>query len=261
MIIRILNKNKNMSMQADRWEFHDNIYELKVDQMSTEWMKARQYRYQPSKWNSEPDIDKLTYSICNNIINIDDLSQECKGIIANEENVRKCYIMEKEKIVEMKEIYTPGLIIPNPFDDYYNFVPKEDRYLLVHVSCSPDLLFKDPKTSKFICAEFKQPINGVIYPDVLRHNRPRKSHNTQINGNGGITKSLYNDYYIWTEKNGTMLIRRHNSLKQFQTDVLSAISFIKKYIITKPESINIELPNELREYYLKSRYSANIITN
>ena len=242
-------------IQPPSWIHHDGFYELEAPQMSTAWMGARQYRLTPSKWSNLDQKDKLTEladSVCGDpIINVNALPQEIQEILHNEDNVRKAYIEAKTKSnrTRMCDIRTPGLIIPDPFNARWDFVPKEDRFLLLHLGCSPDLLWRDTQTKKLVCVELKQPANGMIYPDVLRTKQIRRFHRQQVSGNGGIIQSLYNDYFVWTEKNGSITVQNKTSMADFQRDVLNVLQFVKQHILVRPDSANLELPRELREYY------------
>lgn len=76
----------------------------------------------------------------------------------------------------MLDMRTPGLIIPDPFNPMFNFVPEDEKFLLLHLGCSPDLLWRDAKTMELVCVELKQPANGIIYPEVISTKKPRRYH-------------------------------------------------------------------------------------
>lgn len=232
------------------WTNHGSYYEYNVKQMSDEWMKARKFRITTSKWNLISDVEKLIVDVCGNpIIQVDSLSTDIQEIINNEDRVRQDYISLKSS--DISDIRTPGLIIPNPNSKLYNFVPKEDKYLLLHLGCSPDLIGNDRKSKRQVAIELKQPLNGKIYPDVLKFKQVRKHHRNQVNGSGGIINSIYNEYFVWTEDNGHICIKSYTSRKLFQDKILKLIQIIKEYIITHPDSSEIVLPPQLKSYYEK----------
>lgn len=230
------------------WSFCGDYYELQADQMSDEWMRARQYRLTTSKWSQINNAEKLAESICGDpIIKVDNLPTELQEIIGNENNVRQAYI--KQKGLEIKNIRTPGLIIPNPKSKLYNFVEEKDKHLLLHIGCSPDLIGIDPKTKRKISVELKQPINDKIYPVTIKYNKVKGCHKQQVNCSGGIVNSVYNDYFVWTKNNGHVCVRSYTSKKIFQEEVLKALNFVKEYIIPNKLSMNVSLPEDLVGYY------------
>lgn len=234
------------------WTFHDGFYELEAKQMSEEWMLCRQFRLTTSKWALLKNGEKLADEICGNpIIDVSSLPTEIQKIITNEDNVRAAYIETKN--AEMTHIRTPGLIVPNPFDKKYNFVPEHERFMLLHLGCSPDLLWKEKKGGKIVAVEVKEPANGVIYPDVLKNKQIRVYHRKQVFGTGGLVGSTYNDYFVWTKNNGFFTVSAKTSFNHFKKDVLTAIEFIKNNIITRPESQNLRVPDRLRDYYTTER--------
>ena len=223
-----------------------SFYEYTAPQMSPGWMEARRYRFTGNSWLSALAPDKLQ-GIIQRVLG-DGVIVPTGSLhgITSEPRARASYISEANLGSDWR---VPGLCIPNPFDPWYNWIPREKRFLLLFTGGSPDLMFGVTSRGEYGIAEFKCPESKEIYPDVLSTNKSRYSHYGQMQANTMFVGASFCDYFIWTE-NRTFKLRTHCSQK-FIRDILPKILLlIEKHVLPHFNENEFLIPEDLKEWFI-----------
>ena len=159
---------------------------------------------------------------------------------------QEAYIAQHVDLGQQR-VVVPGLCVPDPHDAFYSFIPEEQRFMLLHMCASPDLLVMDYSNDTMRIVEIKCPQNVQLYPEAVKSNRPLKKHDMQCQWYMGVMGMPECDYYMFNPV--TNLNIRVNNSELWKNTVMQCLDYIARYILPDAAIDKMILPPSLAGYY------------